>query len=210
MQSNNQQSHDMGSDAIQNDTDGGIDDTAIELYDGESSGALQSAEEQIKKLKNDLRSCREEKQSYLDGWQRAKADFANWKRREEEERKQFQKFVTEGLITDLLPILDGFHMASRNTAVWEKVDPAWRQGIEYLHKDLLRVLSGQGLEEFSPESMAFDPREHTAIETITTDDPQKDGIIAEVIQNGYRLHEKVIRPAKVKIYELRSEISPKT
>lgn len=182
----------------------GLDDVVIESYNGESSGASLSPEERIKKLKDELRACKEEKQSYLDGWQRAKADLANWKRREEEERKQFLKFANEELITDLLPVLDAFQMAIANKEAWEKVDVAWRQGIEYLHKELLRVLKGRGLEEFSPLGAPFNPKEHTSIGTIPIDDPAKDHLVAEVAQKGYRLHEKILRPAQVKIYELQN------
>lgn len=187
-----------------------LDDIVIESYDDESPGIALPPEERIKRLKDDLRACKEERQSYLDGWQRAKADLANWKRREEDERKQFLKFAAEGLIADLLPVLDGFHMAAANKEAWEKVDPAWRQGVEYLHKELLRVLAGQGLEEFSPLGAPFDPKEHTAIGAIPTDDPGKDHFVAEVIQRGYRLREKVLRPAQVKIYELGGGARTKT
>src|SRR5581483_10539477 len=83
-------------------------------------------QDQLKKLREKLKKCVEEKQEYLDGWQRERAQLANLRKQEEKERKEFIKFANENLLSDLLPVLDSFHMAFANKEAWEKVDKNWR------------------------------------------------------------------------------------
>lgn len=180
-----------------------IDDISFESYDDDdavSSGA--TPEEKIAKIKAKLRSVRTERDEYLDGWQRSKADFANLKKRTEEELVEFRKFAREELIADLLPVLESFAMAMGNKEAWEKAEPNWRRGVEYIHTQLLGTLAAHGLVEEDPLGKSFDPREHTAIENVPTDDPAKEHMIAEVVQPGYRLNGKLIRSPRVKVYGL--------
>src|SRR3989344_2951801 len=82
-----------------------------------------------------------EKQEYLTGWQRAKADLVNARKRDEEERKEFIRFVNGQLIEDLIPVLASFDMATENKEAWEKADKNWRTGVEYIHAQLVKILS---------------------------------------------------------------------
>lgn len=154
----------------------------------------------LKKLREKLRICEAEKKEYLDGWQRARADFANARKEEEMRRGETIKFASEGLVEDILPILDSFSMAFGNTEAWEKVDTNWRKGVEYIYTQLFSALESRGLSEIGKAGETMDPREHIAIETVPTDDAAKDHTVSEVVQKGYRLHSKVIRPARVKVY----------
>lgn len=154
----------------------------------------------LKKLRERLRKCEEEKKEYLDGWQRMRADFANARKEEDMRRGELIKFASEGLVEDLLPILDSFSMAFSNKEAWEKVDANWRKGVEYIHTQFLSVLESRGLVEIGVAGEHMDPRIHVAIETIPTDDTHKEDTVSEVIQKGYRLHSKVIRPARVKAW----------
>lgn len=154
----------------------------------------------LKKLRERLRTCEEEKKEYLDGWQRMRADFANARKEEDMRRGELIKFASEGLVEDLLPILDSFSMAFSNKEAWEKVDANWRKGVEYIHTQFLSVLESRGLVEVGVVGEHMDPRIHVAIETIPTDDTHKEDTVSEVIQKGYRLHSKVIRPARVKAW----------
>lgn len=154
----------------------------------------------LKKLRERLRKCEEEKKEYLDGWQRMRADFANARKEEDVRRGEIIKFASEGLVEDLLPILDSFSMAFSNKESWEKVDANWRKGVEYIYTQFLSVLESRGLVEIGVVGEHIDPRIHVAIETIPTDDTHKEDTVSEIIQKGYRLHSKVIRPARVKAY----------
>lgn len=154
----------------------------------------------VKKLREKLRVCEAEKKDYLDGWQRMRADFANARRDEDARRGELIRFAAEGLVEELLPTLDSFSMAFANKEAWEKVDANWRNGVEYIHTQLLSVLETRGLTEIGKVGEKVDPRLHIAIEVVHDDDDHKADTVSLVVQKGYRLHSKVIRPAKVKVF----------
>jgi molecular chaperone GrpE len=186
---------------IQPEINNDDDDVEIEMYndDGVVTRAA-TPEEHIRKLREKLAACRAEKQEYLDGWQRLKADFVNYKKRADDEKSDFIKFSREGIITDLLPVLESFQMAFANKESWEKVDPSWRKGVEYIHTQLIQTLQSYGLTEENPLGKMFDPKEETAVGTVPISDTSKYHIIAEVIQVGYKLGGRYIKSPKVKIY----------
>ncbi len=154
----------------------------------------------LKKLREKLRKCEVEKKEYLDGWQRMRADFANARKDDDTRRGEMIKFASEGLVEDMLPVLDSFSMAFGNKEAWEKVDANWRKGVEYIHAQILSVLESRGLIEIGIVGEKLDPRNHIATEVVVTEDTAKEDTVSEVVQKGYRLHSKVIRPAKVKAF----------
>ncbi len=177
------------------------DDVEIESYnDDVLGGGAMTGEDQVKKLREKLRACQKEKQEYLDGWQRAKADFVNLKKREEEGKGEFVKFAREEVIADLLPVLESFHMAFANKEAWAKVDQAWRVGVEYIHTQLVKALESHGLSEVDPLGKDFDPTEHLAVGIVPTSNPKQYHKVAEVLQLGYSLGGKLIQSPKVKVY----------
>lgn len=183
-------------------TDEVVDDIEFESYNDDSpSGSPSSPEEKIKKLKEKLKQIEKEKQEYLDGWQRSKADFVNFKKREDESKGEFMKFAREGMISDLLPVLESFDMAFANQEAWQKVEPSWRVGVEYIYNQFSTILKENGLTEVNPVGAQFDPKEHTAIGSIGTDDNTQVHKIAAVVQKGYMLNGKMVRSPKVKVYE---------
>ncbi len=172
------------------------DDDEFVPEDGEGN-----TQDTVKSLRDKLKKAVAEKQEYLDGWQRMKADFVNARKREEEARKDVVRFANENLILEILPVLDSFTMAFSNKEAWEKVDKNWRVGVEYIYSQLVSTLTQNGFKEFSPLSERFDPNKHIAIELVSVQDKAQDHVVVEVIQKGYILNEKIIRPAKVKIGE---------
>lgn len=159
----------------------------------------ENLQEKIKKLGEKLKETEAEKQKYLDSWQRAQADFVNIRKRDEESKKEFLKFANENLVSELLPVADSFTMAFANKEAWEKIDKNWRAGVEYIYSQLLAVLKEHGLEEFNPLGESLDPMRHEAIENVPVGDRNKDHTVVEVIQKGYVLNGKIVRPAKVKV-----------
>jgi len=166
---------------------------------------LESPALAMKKLREKLKICEKEKKEYLDGWQRMRADFANIKKEEEARRGDMIKFAAEGLVDDLIPVLDSFSMAFGNKEAWEKVDTNWRKGVEYIYAQMYSVLESRGLTEIGKIGEKVDPRMHVAIEEITPTSEKDTDTVSEVVQKGYRLHSKVIRPAKVKIFGHKAE-----
>ncbi len=190
-----------GEDAIEEASGESVDDVVIESYNDDSAlGSGATPEERIKRLREKLRACEKEKAANLDGWQRAKADFINHKKREEENRGEFLKFAREELVNDLIPVLESFHMAFANKAAWAKVDESWRKGVEHIHTQFVQILGSHGVTPIDPTGAIFDPKEHTAIGTVETTDPGKYHKVAEVLQLGYRLNGKLIRSPRVKVY----------
>jgi molecular chaperone GrpE len=189
-------------DGIKPVTESEVDDIEFESYNDDVPGGLGSSpEEKIRKLKEKLKQTEKEKQEYLDGWQRAKADFVNFKKREADGKDEFTKFARESLISDLLPVLESFDMAFSNKEAWQKVDSSWRVGVEYIYTQLSSILRDNGLTEIDPTGLQFDPSEHTAIGSEKTNDPSQVHKVAKVIQKGYRLSGKMLRSPKVKVYE---------
>ena len=149
-----------------------------------------------------------ERDEYLAGWQRAKADFVNSKKRMEEAMVEYRTMANEGLIEELLPVLSSFEMAFANKEAWEKTDKNWRLGVEHIYNQLKTVLVDNGLKEIDPLGHKFNHNLHEAVRHEPTDDAKKDHIVAETVEKGYMLGSKLIRPAKVVVAEHSTE--PKT
>ncbi|MEN9649551.1 MAG: hypothetical protein RL094_518 [Candidatus Parcubacteria bacterium] len=172
-----------------------MDDVVVD-EDGESSQA-----EVIKKLRLRLKQAVDEKQTYLTNWQRDKAEFVNARKRDEESKADYLKFATQKVIEDILPVLDSFDMATANTASWESVSKEWRTGIEGIYGQLQSVLSRYEVTSYTKVGDTFDPNLHHSIAAVPTDDKSADHTVAEVLQKGYKIKDKVLRAALVKVFE---------
>ncbi len=168
------------------------------VFDSEEPSGVKE-----KKLREKLKVCLKEKQEYLEGWQRTKADFVNARKEEEVERSGLKEFAKEELLQDFIPVLDSFDMAFANKEAWEAVDETWRKGIEYIHSQFSGVLDGHGVVTINPVGEKFDHEKHNALEVIETDDEALDDMIESVLQNGYVLKGRVIRPANVKVWHFK-------
>jgi len=158
----------------------------------------QSIDKKLKKLREKLKKCQKEKEEYLAGWQRAKADLINYKKEQEQKISDYYKFANEGLILEILPVLDSFEEALKHN----KDDVGgethqWRKGLIQIYNQLKNILKNQGLEEIKAIGEKFNPEFHEALEEVESNKPE--GIIVEEIQRGYKLHGRVIRPSKVKV-----------
>jgi len=135
----------------------------------------------------ELQRCETERQEYLDGWKRAKADFINYKKEEGERFKEFAKFAAAGLVEDLIQVLDSFDLATDLP-----------KGALLIRQQLEEILKKQGVERVKAEGgMAFDPNLHEALLSEESDQPAET--ILEEITKGYTLNGRVIRASKVKI-----------
>jgi len=151
------------------------------------------------KLRAELHSANVEKQKYLEGWQRAQADLINFKRGVEEDRKGSTNRIISTFIEKLLPVLDSFDLAFGNKEAWEAAPKNWRDGVSYIHQQLLGVLRERGLEVFSPEGQVFNPHEHESIVAVPVTDKADDGKVVAVIQKGYKIGGVLVRPARVHV-----------
>ncbi len=163
----------------------------------------EAPEALIKKLKEKIKTLEKEKQENMDGWQRERADFINYKKRVEQEKIEVVKYANESLLEEITQVLDSFEMAFSNKEAWEKVDKNWRVGVEYIHTQLIKILDENNFKEMNPVGAKFDPAFHIAVEHVATDDEKKDGIITEVKKKGYVLNDRVMKPAQVVVAEFK-------
>jgi molecular chaperone GrpE len=181
------------------------DDTADVVVDEETEAQDLSAQTGmlVKKLKEKIKILEKEKQENMDGWQRERADFINYKKRIDQEKIEVVKYANEGLLEEITQVLDSFEMAFSNKEAWEKVDKNWRIGVEYIHTQLLKILENNNFKVTNPVGEKFDPKFHIAVEHIATDDEKKDGIITEVKKKGYILNDRVMKAAQVVVAEFK-------
>lgn len=180
-----------------------MNEEEIEFEQTDSEGAESTTKDKLKSLREELAKCKSERAEYLTGWQRAKADYINLKKEQEEKQADVVRFAKEGLLVDMLALADSFTMAFANKEAWEKVDQNWRIGVEYIYSQLEGVFRDNGLVEINPIGEDFDPNLHQAVATIEVDSDKDDNKVVEVSAKGYKLNSKVIRPAKVKVGEFK-------
>ena len=132
----------------------------------------------------------------LDGWQRAAAEFQNFKKRVERDRTADQAAMKADLIRQVLPILDDLDRALQS----RPPEDAWFNGIELIQRKMQAILEAQGVRRIEAEGADFDPNFHEAISQEPVDGAESGRVVA-VVLNGYMLGEQVIRPAQVKVAE---------
>lgn len=134
---------------------------------------------------------------YLDGWQRERAEFTNYKKRMEREREQQRETIKGNVIRGYLEIVDDLELALKNRPT-EGDGASWSQGIELVYRKLLGLLESEGVQPMQADGQQFDPNLHEAI----SQEPREDlesGQIIEVVKNGYFIGERLLRPAKVRV-----------
>lgn len=126
---------------------------------------------------------------------RTAAEFENYKKRQHREREEFLRYRYEPLVRELLPVLDSFERAIRSSEGARDYQ-AFHDGVELILNQLGEVLRRAGVEREEPEGEPFDPHRHEAVATMPSEDVEADHI-AVVVEPGYHLHDRVVRPAKV-------------
>ena len=123
----------------------------------------------IKKLRADLKEAKVEKAEYLTGWQKERAEFANYKKQEDDRKANFSEAMRERILTRFLTVMDSFNMAFQNKEAWEKVDENWRKGVEYIYAQLNTVFEEYGVKGVGEVGESFDHNIHHSIEMVGTD-----------------------------------------
>ena len=128
--------------------------------------------------------------------QRERADFANYRRRNEADRSDYARFAKSELITKLLEVLDNFDRALDTVPAQLRTEP-WVEGIWLVERKLRDILASEGLEEVDSVGQPFDPRIHEAIGHVDSSAPE--GTVVDEVRKAYKLHDKIIRPALVTV-----------
>lgn len=166
------------------------DEEAVEQAEADELEGLDD----IESLRKAYFEEREKAEKYLASWQRAEADFMNYKKRSEQERTEVGDVVNAALIKDLLPVLDDLERALEN--VPEGMDePTWVEGIELIYRKLKSTLEDRGLSEIASVGEEFDPNIHEAVMCVEGE----EGKVCEEIQRGYMFRDKLLRPSMVNV-----------
>lgn len=176
------------------ETEQALDDVSIEEEE-------EVSKDTIKKLKEKIKQLEKESAENLLGWQRTKADYVNAKKEQEKSRIETIKYANEEFALELLPALDAFDMAMANKESWSKVDATWRSGVEYIYNQIQKAFETFGITIENPVGQKVDFAKHNPVGTLHTDDESKKDTVAEVMQKGYVMNGKPIRPASVKVFE---------
>lgn len=148
--------------------------------------------EDIDSLKKALEEEKAKAERHLSNWQRAEADFDNYRKRVEQERSETDRFANTLLILNLLPVLDDLERAFNSLSA-KLAQLTWIDGIRLIYRKLQAILEARGLSEIKTVGENFDPTVHEAV----SQGEGEEGKVIEELQKGYKLHDRVIRPALV-------------
>ncbi|KAB2952292.1 nucleotide exchange factor GrpE [Heliorestis acidaminivorans] len=179
---------DRGQEAQHEEQDGGSE---------EAAKRLTAFLEEVAKTKAELEESQKEIQEWEQRYNRLRADFDNFKRRTAKEKEELSSYATEGLVTNLLPVLDNFQRALQ--AMDGEINSNLLSGIEMIYRQLMDQLTKEGLELMNAVGQPFDPNYHEAVMYGPSTEEFSDGVVMDELQKGYLLKNKVIRPAMVKV-----------
>jgi molecular chaperone GrpE len=181
----------MGKDKEEKPADSGMEMTALEKRLAEK--AAQEPDEEAPAGPGTMDEARVEIGDLSERLLRLQADFENFRKRAQREKDEARQFANQSLIEKQLPVLDNFEMA---LAAVKDADPAVRDGVQMIYDQLLGILRDAGVETIDAKGVGFDPNLHEAISQQETTEVEA-GAVVEQVQRGYRLHERLVRPARV-------------
>lgn len=153
--------------------------------------------EEVAQLREQLVELTAQSNEYLDGWQRARADFANYKKRIEREQAETYRMAAASVLKRFLEVLDDLDLALANKPEQSGAED-FSNGIELIRQKLLSIMENEGITRMDVDGMEFDPNLHEAISSEDSPDHDSGEIIA-VVKNGYMVGDKVLRPAVVRV-----------
>ena len=166
----------------------------IEPTAGEMPGETGQAGDESEALKRQLEEARAQASEFKDSWMRSQAEFQNFRKRVERDNETMRSTMKGDIIKKVLPVLDDLERALQN----RPADDSWASGVELVARKFQNILEMEGVKRIEAEGAEFDPNFHEAISHEPADGVQS-GHVIEVIQNGYVIGERVIRPALVRV-----------
>jgi len=178
---------------IEEVTDARVEAT-VSSPEGEMPENGMQAEMEIEALQKQLEEAEAKAAENLDGWQRAQAEFINYKNRVQRDREMDYLSMKGDIIKKVLPVLDDMERALANRPEGD----SWANGLELIARKFQNILDAEGVKRIEATGQSFDPNFHEAISSEPNEDVES-GHVIEVVQNGYMLGERVIRPAMVRV-----------
>lgn len=184
------------------------EDIQIELLDPDNpaSNALEIPQsDPVQELERQLEAVQKEKEELYDRLLRKQADFENYRKRAEKEKREFQQYALSDIMGELIFILDNFERAFSHAG--DISNPEYAKGVQLIYRQLKDLLEKRGLRVIESEGKKFDPNFHEAVAREERNDIE-DGTILEELQRGYFFQNRLLRPAMVKVSYSTGEITP--
>ncbi|MHB1132635.1 MAG: nucleotide exchange factor GrpE [Chloroflexota bacterium] len=173
------------------------EDTTPEATAASDDVDATQPEAEAPRPEDELVACRAQVEEYLRQWQRAQADFINYKRRVQQEQEQLQGFANAELMRQVLPALDDFERAiAAMPAFAGSEQELWAQGVVSIVRKLQESLARAGLQAIDSVGQEFNPNEHEAVLNVAAP-AAMDGQVTAEVRKGYKLHDRVLRAAQV-------------
>ena len=179
---------------------GEIEDNAGKMDEKVDQPSVETQVEDIGEIEEttlELEQARAKADEYLDGWQRARADFANYKKRIEREQADLYQTISGTIVKQYLDVVDDLDLALKNRPQGGE-GAEWANGIELVFRKLQTILENQGITPMKAQGEMFDPTLHEALSSEDNDEFES-GAIIEVVKRGYMIGERVLRPALVRV-----------
>lgn len=171
---------------------------AAESYTAEESQSAPAITlEAYEGLKCEAEKAVKEAATNLDGWQRERAEFANYKRRIDRERIELKQTITGDVIKKYLVVMDDLDLALKNRPTCGE-NAVWAEGIELIVRKLQTIIDNEGIERINQNKVPFDPNLHEAISHEDNPEFASEEVI-EVVRQGYKLGDRILRPAMVRV-----------
>jgi molecular chaperone GrpE len=167
------------------------------LEDVVEAPELPAPDQEYEALRSELETWQANANEYLDGWQRSRAEFANYKKRVDRELAQAYQNAAGNIFKRYLEVLDDLERALKNRPQ-DGDGAAWAEGIELVYRKFASILEAEGVKVMQAQGQTFDPNLHEAISQEENSE-YESGQIIEVIKQGYLLGDRVLRPALVRI-----------
>ena len=175
------------------DTEPDTDELVWEQTDSESAGQSMSAK--LKTVRTELTEVKKQRDEYLAQLQRERADSINFRKSEEEKRKDLKRAIEQSTVEQFFPIVDSFDSAMKNRQLWESIDKNWRVGVEYIYSQLIKTFEDFGISRINPTGQNFNPETMEAHDYVASESPPDS--VVETLMAGYEHKGNCIRPAKV-------------
>ena len=187
----------MAAEEPKNDADETLQQSVAKSEEPKNSGISDTSQQSVAKsdrpVEGELEALRVENEELIDTLQRVKAEFDNYRKRAARDQESLVARAHERLVKELLPVLDDLERAL--VAAEEHAEAKLEEGVKLVHRELVEALAKEGLVEIETDGH-FDPHVHEALLS-QPDDDRESGAILDVLQKGYRIGDKVVRPARV-------------
>ncbi|WP_394187690.1 nucleotide exchange factor GrpE [Paenisporosarcina quisquiliarum] len=176
-----------------------LEEESVEDKEVVNQDENQSNDEMTNETPSELELLQKQLDEETNRHLRLRADYENFKRRAQLDRESAEKYKSQGILSNLLPVLDNFERAMQVETVSEE-SQSLRKGLEMVYKTLVEATEREGLQVIDAEGVSFDPNLHQAVMT-ETDDSKESGVVLQELQKGYKYKDRVLRPSMVKVNE---------